>query len=95
MFSKEIQNCEGSKTTPSCNKATNEKTGILLKIISSNKEIFPQTSEPEDNRKVYDEKAAKNCPSYLIWSIFTRKRELQKVQSLEKKQNNSEGMTTI
>ena len=52
-----------------------------------------QISEPEDNRKVYDEKAAKNCPSYLIWSIFTRKRELQKVQSLEKKQNNSEGMT--
>ena len=52
-----------------------------------------QISEPEDNRKVYDEKAAKNCPSYLIWSIFTRKRELQKVQSLEKKPNNSEGKT--
>ena len=61
-------------------------------VIKQIKKIF-QISEPEDNRKVYDEKAAKNCPSYLIWSIFTRKRELQKVQSLEKKQNNSEGMT--
>ena len=67
---------------------------FIWRFCQQIKEIF-QISEPEDNRKVYDEKAAKNCPSYLIWSIFTRKRELQKVQSLEKKQNNSEGMTTI
>ena len=47
--------------------------------------------EEENDRKNYDERAAKNCPSYLIWSLFTRKRELKKVQSLERKPNNSEG----
>ena len=68
------------------------KIGDFVCFFHQMKDIL-KISEPEDNRKVYDEKAAKNCPSYLIWSIFTRKRELQKVQSLEKKPNNSEGKT--
>ena len=100
MFSEEIKNCEGSKTA-SHYEAYNKETGIpivcgsigdIVRFFHQIKETL-KISEPEDNRKVYDEKAAKNCPSYLIWSIFTRKRELQKVQSLEKKPNNSEGKT--
>ena len=47
--------------------------------------------QDEDSKKIYDEKAAKSCPSYLIWSIFTRRRELQKVQSLEGRAENSPG----
>ena len=45
----------------------------------------------DDSKKVYDEKAAKNCPSYLIWSIFTRRREMQIVHSLEGRKGNSQG----
>ena len=45
----------------------------------------------DDSKKIYDEKAAKNCPSYLIWSIFTRRREMQIVHSLEGRKGNSQG----
>ena len=52
-------------------------------------------TEKVDEKKIYDEKASKDCPSYLIWSIFTRKREMQKVQNLERKPNNSKGKKNI
>ena len=63
------------------------------------KHIREVHEEPKKSRKrksvqhslENDEKAAKNCPSYLIWSIFTRRRELQKVQSLEGRAENSPG----
>ena len=37
------------------------------------------------------EKPAKDCPSYLIWSIFTKQRELQKANVSKKRSYTSKG----
>ena len=40
-------------------------------------------------------KPSTNSPSYLIWSIFTKQRELEKARVLRKKNHTSEGNTEI
>ena len=47
-------------------------------------------SEAEKDKKISkdedkDEKPSKNSPSYLIWSIFTKRRELEKARILQGK----------
>ena len=47
-------------------------------------------SEAEKDKKISkdedkDEKPSKNSPSYLIWSIFTKQRELEKARILQGK----------
>ena len=46
--------------------------------------------EREDN-----DKPSTNSPSYLIWSIFTKQRELEKARVVTKKNHTSAGKTKI
>ena len=46
--------------------------------------------EREDN-----DKPSTNSPSYLIWSIFTKQRELEKARVIKKKNHTSGGNTKI
>ena len=43
------------------------------------------------DEKEDDDKPSTNSPSYLIWSIFTKQRELEKAKSLRNKIHTSAG----
>ena len=53
--------------------------------------MYPLNTKKEDKFHNPDEKPPKNSPSYLIWSIFTRERKLQKARSAERKIYTSDG----
>ena len=48
-------------------------------------------TKKEDKFHNPDEKPPKSSPSYLIWSLFTKERKLQKARSVERKIYTSDG----
>ena len=65
----------------------NPKVGIDPQnhILASTDDTYSQKDIKKNIAKEENEKPSKKSPSYLIWSIFTKRRELEKAKILQGK----------